>query len=358
MRKVSIFVMSVLMVLALAAGFLATGTAQAGSGVDVGEVGGKIVVANRGSGDISVIAASSGELIANIPLPQGEAENFPEPMYVVYTRTGDQVFVGDRANDRVVVFDAEDFSVIGTVPTGRGVFHMWADFLGRQLWVNSDIDNTTTVIDPRTLEVLATVPTPADLVAQGGKPHDVILDPKGRQAFISVLGVQGPHDYVIQFRTDTFEEIGRAPVGKDPHLSLSVRNKLLYVPSQGSNALYILDRNTLEQVGVLDIPGTHGAGMTFNGKYFYTTNLTGGGQDALFTLDTRTNTIIGEPTDAPFGVPHNIALTPYPDRLFLTHSGGAADKVTFYDVSINDPSPVYAGEVTVGLNPFGLSYVP
>ena len=58
-------------------------------------------------------------------------------------------------------------------PAGRGVFHMWADYRGRQLWVNNDIDKTTTVIDPSTLEVLATVPTPADLVAMGGKPHDV-----------------------------------------------------------------------------------------------------------------------------------------------------------------------------------------
>ena len=175
---------------------------------------------------------------------------------------------------------------------------------------------------------------------------------------MSVLGLPGDHDYVVQFSTHTFEEIRRAPVGKDPHLSFSVRSKQLYVPAQNSNALYVLDRNTLEQITVLEAPGAHGAGMAFNGKHFYTTNLTGGGEDAIFTIDTRTNTIIGEPTDAPYAVPHNIALTPFPDKLYLTHSGGTADKVTFYDVSIGNPVPVYAGEVTVGLNPFGLSYVP
>jgi YVTN family beta-propeller protein len=343
------------LILALFIGLLPIGTVEAGAG---GSTHGKIVVANRGSGDISVIEARTGTLITTVDLPQAPGENPPEPMYVVYTRVGDQFFVGDRANDRVVAFDADDYSVIGTVPAGEGVFHMWADFRGRQLWVNNDIDNTTTVIDPSTLTVLATVPTPADLVALGGKPHDVILDAKGRNAFVSLIGVAGPNDFVIRYSTETFTETGRAAVGKDPHLALNRRNNLLYVPSQGSNAVFILNRNTLSVVDVLGVPGAHGAGMSFNGKTFYTTNLPGGGTDALFTIDTRTNTVIGEAVDSPYAVPHNIALTPFPDKLYVTHSGGASDKVTFYDVSSSDPIPVLAGEVTVGLNPFGLSYVP
>jgi YVTN family beta-propeller protein len=279
-------------------------------------------------------------------------------MYVVYSRPDDRVFVGDRANDRIVVFDGRDLSVIGTVSAGRGVFHMWADPLGKQLWVNNDIDNTTTVIDLRRLTVIATVPTPSDLVANGGKPHDVIVDHKGKLAYISVLGLSGANDYVIQFRTDTFEETGRAAVSKDPHLSLSRNNEYLYVPAQNGNAVHVLNRFNLAQVDVLAVPGAHGAGMTYNGKYFYTTNLAGNGTDALYTIDTKTNSVIGEAVDSPYPVPHNIALTPFPGKLYLTHSGGASDKVTFYDVRYPDPIPLFAGEVTVGLNPFGLAYVP
>jgi YVTN family beta-propeller protein len=353
-RSLSITVISML-ILALFAGFFSFGAAQA-AGDEQGQ--GKIVVANRGSGNISVIDARSGVLLMNVALPQGAGENIPEPMYVVYSRPGGRVFVGDRANDRVVVFEADDFSVLGTVSAGRGVFHMWGDQVGEQLWVNNDIDNTTTVIDPRSLEVIATVPTPADLVAMGGKPHDVIVDHVSKLAYVSVLGIAGPNDYVVQFRTDIFEETGRAAVGKDPHLSLTRRNSYLYVPTQNSNAVYILDRFSMAQVDVLAVPGAHGAGMAFNGRYFYTTNLTGGGADALFIVDTKTNTVIGEAVDSPYAVPHNIALTQFPDKLYLTHSGGASDKVTIYDVSSSDPIPAYASEVTVGLNPFGLTYVP
>ena len=50
---------------------------------------------------------------------------------------------------------------------------------------------------------------PADLVEQGGKPHDVILDPHhGRYAYVTMIGLTGP-DYVVKFSTESFEELDR-----------------------------------------------------------------------------------------------------------------------------------------------------
>ncbi len=315
---------------------------------------GKVVVANRASGTISVIDVRSDTLIGTYNLPIGE--NPPEPMYVTYSNVSGYVFVGDRANNRVVVFDKDDFSVVATVSTGNGVFHMWSDSHDRQLWVNNDIDNTSTVIDPMTLEVIATVEMPADLVGDGYKPHDVILEPKGRFAYVTMLGGSGANDYLIQFSTETFEEINRVPVGKDPHVSLTKKNDLIYVPAQNSNVVSVFNRDTLEPVSELMIPGAHGAGMTPSGKVLYTTNLPGGGTNGLFAIETDTNTILGS-SDTPFAVPHNIVVTKN-DKLFLTHSGANSDKVTVYAVSKDEPIPTLIGELTVGLNPFGLAYVP
>jgi DNA-binding beta-propeller fold protein YncE len=246
---------------------------------------------------------------------------------------------------------------MGTLPAGAGVFHMWADSRGKQLWVNNDVDNTSTVIDPRNMTVLGTVPTPADLVDMGGKPHDVILDTFGDYAYVSVIGVAGDNDYVVQFDTETFMEVGRAAVGKDAHLSLARQHRWLYVPCQNSDKVYVLDRMNLSLHTILDIPGAHGAIMSRNGKYFYTSNLPGGGTDAIFTIFTRNNSIVGDPVDTPYAVPHNLALSPSGKQLFVTHSGAMSDKVTVYEMHGNDPTPVYVGEVTVGLNPFGLAFV-
>src|SRR5262249_3428739 len=278
----------------------------------------------------------------------------PEPMYVVYSR--DRVFVGDRANNRVAVFNPRTFIVETTVPAGAGIWHMWADPFDRQLWVNNDIDKTCTVIDPGDLKVLATVPAPADLAAAGGKPHDIILDPAtGEFAYVTIVGVAGTFDYVVKYSARTFTEVAREPVGKDPHLSATSRNNLLYVPCQTSNVVMVLNRETLDPVSTIDVPGAHGAGMAFDGSVFYTTNFSGGGGDGLWTISTATNTVTGEAVDTPFAVPHNIALTPdhgvfFPQRgggrkLYLTHSGATASQVTIYE--INGSLPVFHKTVTV-----------
>ncbi len=334
-------------VLALLASLLFVGPA-AGAGQS-----GEVVVANRASGSISVIDAATARLVGTYALPA--AANTPEPMYVTASTSGDRVFVGDRGNDRVVVFDSSDWSVVGTVPAGAGVFHMWTGPGDRQLWVNNDIDNTTTVIDPTRLEVMATVATPPDLVAAGYKPHDVIVDPSGRFAYVTLVGGVD-HDWVVQFSTRTFAELNRAAVGLDPHVSVTRSSSALWVPAQNSNVVQLLDLRTLAPLTEIPIPGAHGAGMSPNGEVFYTTNLPGGGADGLWAIDTRTADVLGA-VDTEYAVPHNVVVTPA-RNVFVTHSGATSDKVTVYRVSANRPVPVAAGEVTVGLNPFGLAYVP
>jgi YVTN family beta-propeller protein len=314
---------------------------------------GNIVVANRSSGSISVINTKTDEVSGTYQLPANP--NTAEPMYIVYDKRRHRVFVGDRANNQVVVFNSNNYTVETTITVGQGVFHMWADPQGKQLWVNNDIDNTSSVINLRTLQVIATVPTPADLVSMGGKPHDVFLGPLGKLAYVSIVGVAGASDYVVQFNTRTFEETGRAAVGKDPHLSIPLISRYLYVPCQNSDAVYVLNRFNMEVVETISVPGAHGAVITTNGKVFYTTNLPGGGTNGIYAINTKSNNVVGL-TNTPYAVPHNVALNNSSKKLYLTHSGGTSDKVTVYSVSNHNPVPVFLKEITVELNPFGLAY--
>lgn len=319
---------------------------------------GKVVVANRNDGTISVIDTHTDDVILTELLPDGS--NTPEPMYVYYDLSNRRFFVGDRANDRVVAYDARSLEVVGTTPVGAGVFHMWGNPGTGQLWVNGDIDNTTTIVDMNSLAVLGVADTPADLVADGGFPHDVIVGAGGDLAYVSVLGLPGDNDYVVQYDTATFEEVGRAAVGKDPHLSLAARNPQdphLYVPCQGTAEVIVLDRFTLDTLASIPVPGAHGAGIASNGKYFYTTNISGGGGEALWAIDTATLSVVDDPVDAPYDTPHNIALTRNNRKFYITHSGSTNDKVSIYQRNGSSAVPLLVGEVTTGLNPFGLAFV-
>lgn len=309
----------------------------------------KVLVANRGSGSVSVINTQTDEVEKTIVLPDDA-----EPMYIIPQPFSRKVFVGDRANNRLVVLNNRDYSVETTVDVGQGVFHMWSDYFGKQLWVVNDVDKTLSVINTRSLKTKATVPIPADLAAMNGFPHDVIVSPAGFLAYVTILGVEGENDYVVQYYTPTFTEIGRTAVGKDAHLSMQFFDDNLFVPCQGANAVYVIDRFSMEIEKVIDVPAAHGAGMPVFGGKFYTSNIAGGGTDGIYVIDINSQNVVGT-ADTPFPVPHNFSVNFNGSKIYVTHSGGTSDKVSVYKTSRHNPIPEYLTDITVGTNPFGIS---
>jgi DNA-binding beta-propeller fold protein YncE len=323
---------------------------------------GQVAVANRGSGNISILDVDTGNLINTVDLPSGEEEKPPEPLYVNNLISTNEIVVDDRANNRVVFFDQNTYEATGTVETGAGNFHLSVDPQEKELWVVNDLDDTLTVIDPQTKKPLGKATLPQELIGAGGKPHDVIIDPTGDYAYVSVIREDNTDsDLLVKIDTKNFQVVSSAEVGKDPHVSLAPETNLLYVPAQESNKVDIFDRRGTELVKVdtIEQPGAHGIDIGPLGRYLYTTNLPGGGANGLFAIDTRTNQIVGDldGVDTPFPDPHNVALIGDGSKLFLTHSGANSSQVSFY--SFPDPTlPVLDDSVNLdGLNPFGLAFV-
>jgi DNA-binding beta-propeller fold protein YncE len=320
-------------------------------------------VANRGAASISVVDVASSAVTTH-PMPP--AINAAEPMYVVYSPANHLVFVGDRMNDRVVAFDANNYSVVNpSIPAGRGVFHMWGHAGADQLWVNNDIDRSISVIGMSSLAPIMTIPTPLDL-GEAARPHDVILDPDGSAAYVTMIFADGPNDFVVKYSTTTFAELDRQAVGKDPHVTLTPHDNLLYVASQNSSRVDLLDRATLDPLSSaappIPIPLTnaHGVGITADGQTFYATSFPGNGADGLTVIDTATHAIV-DAVDAPAvgSGPHNIALSLDNTRMFITHTGAASNTLSVFDITgENRLHPTGLPSLTVGLNPFGIAAVP
>ncbi|MEZ5962238.1 MAG: hypothetical protein R3F56_00200 [Planctomycetota bacterium] len=228
------------------------------------------VVANRGSHDLTVHDAWDGSLRRTVPLPA--AAQPAEPMYVVQVR--DEVVVGDRANDRVVRFGKRDFAVRGEVAVGRGVFHMWSN--GRELWVNNDVDATTSVVDTHSWAVVHTIAMPADLVGMGYKPHDVFVG--ARDAWVSLVAGSGSSDWVIRYDVGSHTEQGRAAVARDPHLWWDRASDRLFVASQ-EGEIAVFDGSTLRRRQTVTQAGAHGIYVPSGTNTLLVTNLPGMGAD-------------------------------------------------------------------------------
>lgn len=316
--------------------------------------GGRIVVANRASANLSVIDVRTDSVAATVPMPTWPGDNTPEPMYVVNVPAGRRVYVGDRANNRVVAFDARSFQVADVIPAGEGVFHMAADDRNRRLWVLNDVDKTVTVVDLKSHDVIATISMPVDLVAAGGIPHDFIVHPRGGAAYVTFNGLPGP-DVVVKIDASTFAETARAEVGESPHIALSKQERMVLAACQNSNEVVRLSAQNLSDLGSIPVPGAHGTAVSRNGRVFYTTNLPGGGVSGLIAIDTRKGNVLST-TDTPVPVPHNVALTSN-GKIYVTHSGATSTKVSVYRERVK-AAPTLVATVDAGLNPFGLEFVP
>lgn len=340
-------------------------------------VPGRVIVANRTSGTLSIIDEKTGTLLKNVSVA-GKFARPPEPMYVNYVAKLNRLLVNDRANNQIIALDADNYRVLDTAPIGAGAFHMWTGGNGKQTWAVNDVDKTISVIDPKTMDSLLDedLPIPSDLKDKGGKPHDILLDKNGKYAFATIVGVGGStdKDVVLQYSTKTFKEIARYEVGKDPHVGILNNGKQLYVPTQNASKVYVLDpAKKLALLKEIDVPGAHGATWSPNNKFFYTSNLPAvangnGNKDALWTIDTKTMAVVNstafpdKTTYPDLKAAHNLTINSNGTKLYLTHSGhedgDSTGDVSIYDINATDGQPILKSVVSVGINPFGITYVP
>ena len=304
---------------------------------------GEVVVANRGSGDISVINTASLD-VNTVALPGENAE----PMYVSHDTRHNRVLVGDRGSSNIVAFDDETYEVVGSVAVGDGIFHQWADSDREQLWVVGTTNSTVSVVDTENLSLVTTFSLPAEVIADGGVPHDVFV--ANNHAYVSVLGLSDGSGLVIQYSTKDFSETGRIDSGGDPHLF--VRGGKLYVASQEASSISRFNANTLAPLGSQTVPAAHGLYLT-NRNEVFVTNIAGGGSDALWELDGQLAAVTDVADTAP-PVPHNLTVD-NSRQLWVTHSGGTADQVSV--VQLDNSGFGQSTTVTVGTNPFGLAFV-
>ncbi|MDO0925635.1 beta-propeller fold lactonase family protein [Streptomyces sp. TG1A-8] len=87
-----------------------------------------------------------------------------------------RVYVPNTESDTVTVIDPRTYKVVGTIPVGRQPQHVVPSWDLRTLWVNNDLGNSLTPIDPRT----GRAGTPVDV----HDPYNLYFTPDGKHAVV------------------------------------------------------------------------------------------------------------------------------------------------------------------------------
>ena len=133
------------------------------------------------------------------------------------------------------------------------------------VYVSSEKDNTITVIDGDSLEVINTV-------SVGNRPRGIELSPNGKYLYICASD-----DNTIEVMdTDTLRLVGQLPSGPDPELlTVSPDGKTLYVANEDDNQVTVVD--IAQKTKVAEIPvGVEPEGMavSHDGRFVVNTSET------------------------------------------------------------------------------------
>ncbi len=230
---------------------------------------GTLLVANQKDHTLSVIDAATAKQIAAIPedrITGHEVATSPDGRTAYLPIYGDSG-VGRPGTDghEMLVIDIPSRKITGTVDFGHGVRpHLPVyDTHRNVLYVGTELDQTITAIDPKTLKILYTIPTGAP------QSHMFALSHDGNFAYTTNVAASSVS--VLDLNTRKVAAIiplgepGSFPVQR---ISLSNDDKLLFTSDWNTPRLAVIDTATRKLKTWITLPGTgYGSASTHDGRY-------------------------------------------------------------------------------------------
>ncbi len=226
---------------------------------------GMLLVANKGDQTVGIIDPVAGRMIATVP------EDGVTGHEVVASPDGRRAFVpifgnsgvGKPGTDgRLVrVIDLEKRQIVGTVDLGKPMRPHCAVIGPKNglLYVTTELENSVTVIDPGTLQVVATIPT--------GQPesHMLAITRDGRRGFTANVGP----GTVSVLDLEAKKVLAVIPVCKTTQrIALSVDDRWVFTSDQTKPQLAVIDAKTNGLSTWIELPGLgYGTAPTPDGRW-------------------------------------------------------------------------------------------
>jgi DNA-binding beta-propeller fold protein YncE len=227
--------------------------------------GGKLLVAEKGASSLAIVDPGSAQVLASVPeggitghevaaSPDGRTAFVP-----IYGNSG----VGKPGTDgrKLVAIDIASHKVVRDLDFGHGVRPHFPIFGPKDglLYVTTELDQSVTIIDPKTMKIVGSVPT--------GQPqsHMLILSHDGRRGYTANVGPGTVSVLDMQAR----KTLAIIPVSKDTQrISISMDDRMVFTSDQTKPQLAVIDTATNQLKQWIPLPGTgYGSASTGDGNW-------------------------------------------------------------------------------------------
>lgn len=221
-----------------------------------------------------------------------------------------RVYVPNTNSNTVTVIDPATYKVIETIPVGRQPQHVVPSWDLKTLWVNNDLGNSLTPIDPKT----GKAGKPVDV----HDPYNLYFTPDGKYAV-----VMASKDRQLVFRdAHTMDRVKTVPVpcAGVNHADFSLDGRYFIVSCEFSGELLKVDTAQMKIVGTQKL-AYRGAmpqdvKVSPDGKKFYIADMVA---DGLWILDGKT---FGKPVFLPTGKgAHGLYVSRDSREMYISNRG-------------------------------------
>jgi YVTN family beta-propeller protein len=246
------------------------------------------------------------------------AADRPNKLSPVVKNFPSRVYVPNTNSDTVTVIDPATYKVVDTIPVGRQPQHVVPSWDLKTLWVNNDLGNSLTPIDPKT----GKTGKPVDV----HDPYNLYFTPDGKYAV-----VMASKDRRLVFRdAHTMDLVKSVPVACAGvnHADFSLDGRYFIVSCEFSGELLKVDTAQMKIVGrqKLDHPGAmpQDVKVSPDGKKFYVADMVA---DGLWILDGKT---FGKPVFLPTGKgAHGLYISRDSREMYISNRGEGT--ISVYD---------------------------
>lgn len=228
-----------------------------------------LLVAQKGEGSLGIIDPAAGKLVVSVP--EGGftgheviASSDGRTAYVpIYGNSG----VGQPGTDgsKLVAIDIASRKIVGTVDFGHGVRPHMPLFGPKDglLYVTTELDKTISIVDPKTLKIVGTIPT--------GQPesHMMALSHDGRRAYTANVGPGTVSVLDVAAR----KTITVIPIAKTTQrIAITPDDKWVFTADQTKPQLAAIDTASNKVARWIPLDGiAYGTAPTLDGRYLVVT---------------------------------------------------------------------------------------
>jgi YVTN family beta-propeller protein len=309
--------------------FLAGLSAQAGSVATVGSgtnpyavavnpATNKAYVANRGSGNVTVIDGATGSTVT-VADP-----NATEPNSVAVNPVTNRIYVANKGSNNVTLID-EASGALTTIAAGTGPYAVAVNPVTNMIYVSNAQSNNVTVIDGATNDTTT--------VGVGAGPGALALNPVTNKVYVVNQG--GNSVTVIDGATHgtTTVPVGSAPLA----VVVNPASNKIYVANSTSNNVTVIDGATNSTTTVPAGSGPQELAVNPVTDQIYVANSGSNNVTVINGASNGTTTV----TALNARSPSSVAVNPLTNQVYVSNS--KSDNVTIIDGATNSVGSVGAG---------------